>query len=299
MDKVFTLFNELKLFYYEYDKSHNKFIKDKNSNKDASYNEFIRLTSELSKNEIEFFVDNNSDIIISQKDHMIERLKHKFKTFKTTLKNRKKNIYILSEKDVKHAKNLPLIKTEVACSSVELDKYDALVFTSKNGVTHLNSINNEWKNIPAYAISTQTAKQIKELGGKLAFIGTKKHGNEFAHELIDKLESKKVAYVGAKKVVSDLTNILNQNNIACDHLGIYETICIEYDEKVDLPDDSIIIFSSPSTIKYFFKNVNWKDTFKAISIGNTTKNYFPDYVEPIVADNTTLQSCTQKALSLQ
>lgn len=299
MSNLTEIFNKLKPLYFEYDKYQNKFIKDQTSNKDNVYREFIKLTYTLSKNNVQFFIDENSDIVISEKDNFIEHVKQRVKNINYHISNINKNIYILSDKYVKYAKNIPLINTIPNIDSIELDEYDAIIFTSKNGVIHLNEITSQWKNIPSYAISTQTAKEIKKLGGNLKFVGQEKHGNEFAFELIELLTNcKKVAYIGAKEIVSDLISILNKNNINCDHIPIYETLCVEYKEKIDLPNNSIIIFSSPSTIKCFFKNVNWKDSFQAISIGKTTNNYFPENIKPVISDNTTLQSCVQTAINL-
>jgi len=299
MQDLTKFFNDLKLFYYEYDKYQNKFIKDKNYKKDEIYLEFIKLTYQLSKNNIQFFIDENKDIVISKKDNIIQHFKQRVKNFNYHIRNKNKNIYILSDKYIKYAKNIPLINTVPLLKSVDLEKYDAIIFTSKNGVKHLDNIDNSWKKIPSYAISTQTAKEIKQKNGYIKFIGEKKHGDEFAQELIPKLKNKKVAYIGAKKIVSNLIDILNKNSISCDHISIYETICVDYEEKIDLPKDSIIIFSSPSTIKCFLENVNWCKSFRAISIGDTTKKYFPKDIKPIVSANTTLQSCVQLALSLK
>ena len=299
MKDLSKFFNRLKILYYEYDKSQNKFIKDKEYDGDTVYNDFIKLTYELSKNGIQFFVDENSDIVISDKTDFISKIKQKIQNFKYRMKNSEKNIYVLSDKHVEFAKNIPMIKTQTLKCEIDFDKYDAIIFTSKNGVKHLNSMTKRWKNIPTYAISTQTAKEIKKLGGKLAFVGEKKHGDEFALDLVEELKGKKrVAYIGAKNVVSNINTVLNEHNILCDHIAVYETVCIRYDQKIELPEDSIIIFSSPSTVKCFFQNVKWRDTFKTVCIGETTKKYFPEDVVPLVSDNTTLQSCVQKALSI-
>ena len=300
MQSLKEIFDNLKLMYYEFDKYQNKFIKDHTASYEDSYYEFIKLTYELSKNSIQFFIDENSDIVLSNKDNLIGHIKQRVKNINYHINSKNKNIYILSDKYVKYAKNIPLINTIPCIENIEIDKYDALIFTSKNGAIHLNSITNKWKSIPAYAISTQTAKEIKALGGKLKFIGKEKHGNEFALELVKILNSsQKVAYIGAKNIVSDLLEILKENNINCEHIPVYETVCVEYEDKINLPDDSKIIFSSPSTIKCFFKNVNWKDSFTAISIGNTTKKYFPKEIKPLISENTSLQSCVQLALNLE
>lgn len=298
MNIIKKISNKLNLMYYEYDQKENKFVTDKSYDKDTIYHDFIKLTYELSKNHVEFFIDEHNDLIITNHDTFMSHLKQRIKNLKYKLKGKKKNIYILSDKHVEYAQNLPIITTVPIKVTLDLKQYDALVFTSKKGVSYLNDLTNEWKNLPSYAMFTQTAKKVKDLKGKLKFTGKSHTGNEFAKELLPLLEGKKVLYLGAKDIVSDLVDILNDNNVTCTHIAIYETVCIEQKEKITLPKNSIIIFSSPSTVNCFFKNVNWEDTFTAISIGATTAKYFPEHVVPIIAENTTLQSCVQKALSM-
>jgi len=209
-----------------------------------------------------------------------------------------KNIYILSDTKVEGAKNLQLIKTKSLPLTIDIKNFDALIFTSKNGVIHLDTLTKDWQKIASYAISEKTAQAIQEKNGNLVFTGKKKHGDAFAKELIKKLQGQRVAFVGAKDVVSNLIEILVENKINCIHIPIYETSCIEYETKVKLEENTIIIFSSPSTIKCFFKNVNWKKSFQAIAIGHTTAKYFPKTITPIISEDTSLKSCVQKALSL-
>jgi len=210
----------------------------------------------------------------------------------------KRDIYILSDTKIEGVQNLQLIKTKPIALTIDISNFDALIFTSKNGVIHLDKVTKSWKEIPSYAISKQTAQVIQDKGGNLVFTGKKKHGDQFAEELIKKLQGKSTAFIGAKKVVSDLVDILEKNQIGCIHIPIYETECVVYKDKLQLSKNSIIIFSSPSTIDCFFKNIDWDKSYQAISIGKTTAKYFPSFINPIIAEDTSLQSCVQKALSL-
>lgn len=294
-----NLSKKLNLLYYEYDKYQNSFLVDSRYARETTYSDLIKLTYELSKHNIGFFKDERSNIVISSSRNLFAPLKQRVKNIYHDIKSFKKNIYVLSDKKVKYAKNLPMIQTVGIHSDMDLTQYDALIFTSKNGVRHCDTLfSTVWKKIPAYAISKDTAKAIKDLKGKLAFTGREKHGDEFAYELLDHLKGKKVAYLGAETIVSNLMNILHSNHIQCDHLPIYKTVCSEDEKKVALPSGSIIIFSSPSTIHCFFKKVEWDRSFTAISIGRSTAKYFPDYVTPILADTPSLESCVCKALSL-
>ena len=207
-------------------------------------------------------------------------------------------IFILSDKKVKWAKNLPVIEIQAIKQNVDFSNYDALVFTSKNAIYSIDIIDQTWKRKPSYAIAPQTAKVVKQLGGELKFVGKEKYGDEFAWEIVEKFKHQKVLYIRGSKIVSDIVNILNSNDVICDELIIYETVCKEFNKEIKLPKNSTIIFSSPSTIKCFLKNVSWDESFKAISIGNTTAKYFPQNITPIIADTTSLASCVKKAIEL-
>jgi uroporphyrinogen-III synthase len=208
------------------------------------------------------------------------------------------NIYILSDKKVAHAINLPMFEIRPLYKKIDYSVYDALIFTSKNAFLSIDKMDEEWKKKPAYVIAAQTAKILETLGGKLAFVGKTGHGNSFALEIADLLKGKRVLYLGPKEVVSNLVSILSENGVFCDAEVIYETVCKKYDEKIKLPKNSTIIFSSPSTIKCFFQNAEWDESYNAIAIGETTAKSFPSYIVPYIADTTSLESCVSKALEI-
>ena len=209
-----------------------------------------------------------------------------------------KQIYILSDKKVEGAINLPMIEIQYIEQSINIQNYDALIFTSKNAVKAMDSMDESWKSIPSYVIAPQTAQTLQSLGGNLVFTGKQNHGNEFAHEIQKELQDKRVLYIRGVKMVSSLLDILSSKNVNCDSLIVYDTVCKIYEEEVLLPKNSIIIFSAPSTIECFLKNVTWDESFQAICIGKTTAEYFPPYIKPIVSDTTSLASCVEKAREL-
>jgi uroporphyrinogen-III synthase len=299
MEQIVTILKELNLIYYEYDITTNKLIVDKICTQDEIYQEFIKVTYTLTKNEIKFFVDENKDIVISKEDGFFSRLTQRVKNIFSGIKNSHKNIYILSDKKIKYAHNFPVITINPIIEKIDLQDYDALIFTSKNAIHTLNEINENWKKISSYVIAPQSAKYLKWCGGKLEYVGKSKYGDEFAQELIPLLKGRKVLYLGGKRVVSNLVDILKDKGIDCHQEAIYETVCKKYPNKIHLPKNSIIIFSSPSTIECFLENAYWDESFQAISIGKTTAKYFPSYIQPIVSENTSLDGCVQTALRLK
>jgi len=213
--------------------------------------------------------------------------------------SQEKNIYILSDKKVANTINLPMIEISYLPFEIDFSQYEALVFTSRNAIKSINSFSNGWKKIPSYVIAPQTAKTLEKLGGTLQYVGENGHGNDFAKEIECQLQGKKVLYLCGKKVVSNLFGILNESGVLCEKAVVYETICKEYAQKLTLPKNSIIIFSSPSTLECFFKNISsWDTSYTAISIGKTTAQYFPKNITPLIPNQTSLDACVEIALGI-
>jgi uroporphyrinogen-III synthase len=298
MKKIVHLIDDLELLYYEYDTQNHTFKPDKNYNNEVIYLELITITHLLSSHKIPFFVRDDNTIVISKSGSLWNGIKKSIQKYLEDRKKSKMHIYLLNDRHIKWAKNIPIFTIRPIEQIVDLKAYDALIFTSKNAIHALNSLNKTWKKIPAYTIAPQTAKELKQLKGTLKFIGKKKHGNGFALELKKKLHKQKALYIRGAEVVSNLVNILNSASTVCDELIIYETVCKELESKIILPKNATIIFSSPSTIKCFLANCDWDESFKAIAIGKTTAQYFPPHIIPVVADSTSLESCVKKAIEI-
>ncbi|MCG3670230.1 uroporphyrinogen-III synthase [Aliarcobacter butzleri] len=207
-----------------------------------------------------------------------------------------KKIYLLNEQKHENVENLEVFQIEYIKSDIDLKKYDALVFTSKNGVKAINSFNQDWKNIPSYAIAQKTANTIIKLGGVVEFIGNSGHGNDFAYELKNVLKDKKVLYVKALKTVSNLSNILKENGIFLDEIIAYKTSCKK--SNIILEEDSIFIFTSPSSVECFFKQYLWKNSYKAIVIGKTTAEFLPSNINYEISSQTSVEECIKLAKQL-
>ena len=108
MEKIEKILKKLDLIYYEYDNKSNLLILDKNWSNDSVYNELIKITYTLSSNNIKFYIDENKAIVMSDTDTLIHKIKRYFQSIMDNRKNSKMDIYILSEKKVKWAKNLPV-----------------------------------------------------------------------------------------------------------------------------------------------------------------------------------------------
>ncbi len=298
MTDITELLKPLNIIYYEYDKPSNMLILDQNYTSDASM-ELVSITYLLQQHHIPYIIDKQKHLHIVHSTSWINKLQHALSSRVKRMINKYYDIYILSDKEVDYAKNLPVIITEPLPSEIDFNLYDALIFTSKNAVLAIDSFNKAWKQKPVYALAPQTAKTVKMLKGQLRFVGKSHYGNTFAEELLKPLKGKRTLYLRAKNVASDLYDLLNAKGIVCDEQIVYETSCKPFDQKIVLPKNSIIIFSSPSTIDCFFKNADWDTTYTAIAIGHTTAQCFPQEITPYIAETTSIDACIRKAVSLQ
>jgi uroporphyrinogen-III synthase len=209
------------------------------------------------------------------------------------------NIYILGQKQLPNTISLPVFDIKYINQDINFDNYDALIFTSKNAVYAIDSININWKEKDAYCIANQTASVVQELGGNVKYISDSSYGDEFANELKNILYNKKVLFLSAKKIVSNLLDILKKSNIDIEQKVVYETILKTNISKDLQPHkNSIIIFSSPSTVEGFLNNFKWDKSYKAVAIGEVTAKHIPSYINFEISPNTSLLKCVEFARKL-
>ena len=298
MPNISRLLSQLNLLYYEYDRSLKTFIVDQQNLKEASL-ELVTITNLLQQNGLFYTIDARNNIHITQENSSFSKVKSVISDFVDSFLPKNHNIYLLSDTEHQVVKKLPVVTTKVIPTIIDFARYDAIVFTSKNAILSVDSFNKAWRHKPAYVIAPQTAKTLKKLKGQLRYIGKNHYGNEFAHELVEQLKGKRVLYLRAKEVVSNLSDILRKGGVTCDESIVYETICKRQSENITLPKESIIIFSSPSTVDCFFLNKEWDSSYRAIAIGKTTANHLPESVPAIIAESTSIESCIREALRIE
>jgi uroporphyrinogen-III synthase len=195
--------------------------------------------------------------------------------------------------------HLPIFNIQYIDVDIDFKKYDALIFTSKNAVQSLQYFKKNYINTPAYSIAPKTTEVLKKFNSNVVYTGISKNADDFAHEIKEQLINKKVLYIRAKSVVSKLNKILNNNNVICDEIITYNTTCNSYSIDKKPKKNSILIFTSPSSIKCFLKNFTWDISYQVICIGKTTASYLPVNITYNTPDSLNIQSCIQLAYKLQ
>ena len=208
------------------------------------------------------------------------------------------SIYLLSDAFHEGVVNLPQIKITFRDIELDLTPYDALIFSSKNGVKAIDSINKNWKKIPSYAIGGPTANTIINLNGNLFYTSSSAYGDDFAQEISPKLKGKKVLFLRAKEVLTNLENILKSSKIDIKSEVVYETTCVKNRPLHVESKNSIFIFTSPSTVACFFSNYEWLESYQAVCIGNVTAKALPKSITPHISKTQSIKSCIKIAKTL-
>ncbi|MFC1482677.1 uroporphyrinogen-III C-methyltransferase [Candidatus Margulisiibacteriota bacterium] len=151
----------------------------------------------------------------------------------------------LSPENYTHLGNIthyPLIETKPVHCKIKIDKYDAIVFTSKNAVKYFPKV----KNKKIFAIGKETEKELERKGIKTNYLSPKPNSRSLQH-LIKKSVSNKILYPTSnlsKNSISQLPNVTTKI--------IYKTIPIKQ-PKINLNEYGTIFFTSPSTVDAFLK----------------------------------------------
>jgi len=206
-----------------------------------------------------------------------------------------REIYLLSPVRKEGTVSLPMISFTLHPQVIELSEYDYILFTSQQAVKSAELLNPRWKERPCFSIGSATTRQIETLGGKVAYQPASFYGKVLSEEIAMKFHDKKIVYLRPKEVSFDSKTFLENAGISIDEKIIYETHCCQYDNVKKPLKNAIIIFTSPSTIKCFFKNFSWDVSYTAVVIGKATKAHLPKDVSHVVANEATIDACIDKA----
>ncbi len=204
-------------------------------------------------------------------------------------------IYLLSPMPREDTIYLPMIDFSIVAENIDFSSCDTLMFTSKQAVVSVDSIDKSWKQYPCIAIGPATKKQIEALGGKVIYFPKKFYGEHLSQDIARFFQKRKLLYLRPKEVSFDAKGFLKREGIDLQEQIIYETSCIAYTALEKPSKNAIIIFTSPSTIHCFLKNFKWDESYTAIVIGKATKVHLPENANFLIADEPLIASCIEKA----
>jgi uroporphyrinogen-III synthase len=197
-------------------------------------------------------------------------------------------LYLFSHTPYAGVHHIPILQTQFFTPSIDFTRYDGLVVTSKQILEALRPYTG-WEHLPIIAISEATARHFRNAGHTV--IATAKGYGVQLEPLIQE-HGGKWLYCRPKVVATTWREGI------VDQVILYETQCNDRIETIQIEENAIMIFTSPSSVACFLAKASFLPTHTVIVIGKTTQKALPLGVPSIVSDVTSVQSCVEKGEEL-
>ncbi len=208
----------------------------------------------------------------------------------------KKQIYLFSISSHPHANSINSLDIKLLKPEINFSNYDYFIITSKQTSEVLKQyVNPDLK--PALCVSVASAKSYEDMGGEVLDIGGG-YGDNLVSKIKEYTKSKKWLYLRAKVVASDFVSICQKDGYDIDEIIVYESGCSKEIWHVEVEDEAILIFTSPSSVNCFLQNHTISPHAKVIVIGKTTAKALPKNVKYILSSKTSIDSCIDIAKTL-
>lgn len=210
---------------------------------------------------------------------------------------RKNPIFLFSKTSHPDVAHIPVLETHFFQPDIDFSRYDAIVLTSKQAVTALEKISPKWKELPALTVSGKTADMVTEANGRLLETGDG-YGDSLSEIIINRYGSYRWLYPRPKVVASDFKERVATAGVQIEDIVVYETSCNRACRELRLPDDAVLIFTSPMTIACFLEFFIFDSSHKVVVIGKTTAKALPDHVKYRMPEEPTVEASVQLAQTL-
>jgi len=174
---------------------------------------------------------------------------------------------------------------------IDFSQYDYLIITSKQASKALMQYDKEeYIHLSALCISQQSAKSYEALGGKILAIG-EGYGDTLESKIHNYPKEKRWLYLRAKIIASDFVKKCQDDGFNIDEVVVYESQCSQKILNINVEDDAVLIFTSPSSVECFLQKNEIKVTHKVIVIGKTTAKALPKNIDYTISEEKTIDGC--------
>ncbi len=181
---------------------------------------------------------------------------------------------------------------------IDFSKYDAFIITSKQASKALEQYQTQlFQNIPALCVSKASAKSYEAIGGRVLDVG-EGYGDNLVQKIKNYPKSMRWLYLRAKVVASDFVFVSKKEGYLIDEAIVYVSECSKDILNVEVVEESILIFTSPSSLECFLQTHTLSKRSTLIVIGKTTAKAVPKGIEYHISEKTTIESCMELAKSI-
>lgn len=191
--------------------------------------------------------------------------------------------------------HIPILSIHFLTPDIDFSLYEGIVITSKQGALALKHYCLDWEKLRIICVGESTAEEVKRQGG--IHIEMAQGYGETISNVLRKYTGKWL-YLRPKMIASSWPSCAREEGMILDEVIIYETTCNEAMEKIEIADNGVLIFTSPSSIECFFQKYLLRSTHDIVVIGKTTQNALPLGIKSILSETTSVESCVEKAQEL-
>lgn len=204
-------------------------------------------------------------------------------------------IYLISKTPYAGVIHIPILTISFLTPDINFDLYEGIVVTSKQGALALGHYRVNWDKLIVICVGESTAYEMKKLGAKQI-----ECADGYGASISDVLHrfSGRWLYCRPKMIASSWPSRAKEEGMILDEVIIYETTCNEGMEKIDIAENGVLIFTSPSSIECFLQKYSFRSTHDIVVIGKTTQDALPLGVRSILSETTSVESCVEKAREL-
>ncbi|NCO00888.1 MAG: uroporphyrinogen-III synthase [Epsilonproteobacteria bacterium] len=209
-----------------------------------------------------------------------------------------KPIYLFSTSKHPEAINVASLEIELLKPTIDFSKYDYLIITSKQASEALKQYDkSEYIHIPSLCVSKKSAEAYEALGGKVLACGNG-YGEDLSKTIQKFPHAKRWLYLRAEVIASDFISTCQREGCNIDTVVVYKSQCSQNIRHVEIEQNAVLIFTSPSSVNCFLDNHTINQDSKIIVIGETTAKALPRDIEYIVSKERTIENCMDIALRL-
>jgi len=202
-------------------------------------------------------------------------------------------IYLFSISSHPEAISVNSLEVKLLKPAIDFSNYDYLIITSKQTSLALKQYDTkDYIGKKALCVSVKSAEAFEELGGNVLKVGNG-YGDELSSIIKKYPKSTKWLYLRAKVIANEFVKEAKKENYNIDEVIVYESGCSKEILETKVEDESILIFTSPSSVECFLKNNVISDKSKVIVIGKTTAKVLPKNVEYYISKDRTIDSCIE------
>jgi uroporphyrinogen-III synthase len=206
-----------------------------------------------------------------------------------------KKIYLFSTSSHPDAISINSLDITFFKPDINFSLYDYLIITSKQTVKALKQYPLEkYIDKKALCVSDKTAQAFKDIGGDVLKVG-KGYADDLGNTVKKYPKTTKWLYLRAKEVASSFVEVLKKEKYSIDEVIIYESKCAKGIVSVNIENDSVLIFTSPSSVKCFLEHNKIDKNNNVIVIGDTTAKALPSNVKYVLSKDKTIESCMELA----